>query len=248
MPHCLFLHSALVHSRKIESSNKAAMKEANFYFAIESAISLFVSFLINTFVVAVFAKGFFLTKFSESIGLKDAGEYLRVRFGTLAMYSWGIGLLAAGQSSTMMGTFAGQYVMQGFLNINWPLWKRTLITRSIALFPALFVAILYERYLDDLDEWLNVQQSLQLPFALIPLILFNSSERIMGEFKLSKRALIFFTFLTTLMIGLNLYLTFVFVVGLPPSIFKWVVFSILMVGYFSFMYFLLRNHMKSKSM
>jgi len=247
MPHCLFLHSALVHSRKIESSNKDAVIEANFYFTVESCISLFVSFLINTFVVSVFAKGFFMTEFSDAIGLKDAGEYLKDRFGTIAMYLWGIGLLAAGQSSTMTGTFAGQYCMQGFLNINWPLWKRTLVTRSIALFPALLVAILYESYLDELDEWLNVQQSLQLPFALIPLILFNSSERIMGEFKLSKRAMYFFVSLALFIMGINMYLTFVFVRQLKSGAIKWAASAVIMLLYFTFMYLLLRRHVSRKS-
>eukprot|EP00494_Astrolonche_serrata_P029546 UN29813 len=93
MPHSLFLHSALVQSREITRVNKEAVKEANYYFGIESALSLFLSFLINLFVVAVFAAGFYNTGLSDDIGLAEAGDYLKNRFGTVVMYIWGVGLL-----------------------------------------------------------------------------------------------------------------------------------------------------------
>ena len=121
MPHNLFLHSALVQTRSLERNNKAAVKEGNYYFAVEGAISLSLSFLINLCIVAVFAKGFHEDNTtdidSKHIGLKNAGSVLGQRFGDIARIIWGIGLLAAGQASTMTGTFAGQYCMAGFLSV-----------------------------------------------------------------------------------------------------------------------------------
>eukprot|EP00486_Rosalina_sp_Unknown_P002978 CAMPEP_0201568470 /NCGR_PEP_ID=MMETSP0190_2-20130828/9564_1 /ASSEMBLY_ACC=CAM_ASM_000263 /TAXON_ID=37353 /ORGANISM="Rosalina sp." /LENGTH=405 /DNA_ID=CAMNT_0047989629 /DNA_START=47 /DNA_END=1261 /DNA_ORIENTATION=- len=122
MPHNLFLHSALVQTRSLRRDNKAAVREGNYYFTIEGGMSLFVSFFINLFIVAVFAKGFHGTEDAGDIGLKSAGDNLEQRFGSFAKYMWGVGLLAAGQASTMTGTFAGQYAMAGFLEINWEPW------------------------------------------------------------------------------------------------------------------------------
>ena len=119
---------------------------------------------------------------------------------------WGIGLLAAGQSSTMTGTYAGQFVMEGFLGIKWPRWKRVLLTRSIAMGPTILCATVFAKYLDALDEWLNVEQSLLLPFALLPVLHLTTSSRIMGDFKNSKITRIAVWFLAVLVMGANGYL------------------------------------------
>ena len=119
MPHNLFLHSALVQTRNLKRTNKAAVREGNYYFTIEGGLSLFVSFFINLFIVAVFAVGFNTDNTTSvdknDIGLRNAGDVLGERFGEAAKIIWGVGLLAAGQASTMTGTFAGQYAMAGFL-------------------------------------------------------------------------------------------------------------------------------------
>eukprot|EP01084_Bolivina_argentea_P165066 286858_1 len=215
MPHNLFLHSALVQTRNLKRNNKAAVREGNYYFTIEGGSSLFVSFFINLFIVAVFAKGFHADNTTDidrnSIGLKNAGHVLGERFGDVAKYIWGIGLLAAGQASTMTGTFAGQYCMAGFLQIQWQPWKVTLLTRCCALIPSMFVAIAAQKNLDTLDEWLNVQQSIQLPFALLPLLFFNCNPRVMGEFKLGKKWELFFWTAAFVVIAINVYLTVSFV-------------------------------------
>lgn len=119
---------------------------------------------------------------------------------------WGIGLLAAGQSSTMTGTYAGQFVMEGFLGIKWPRWKRVLLTRSIAMGPTILCATVFSQYLDALDEWLNVEQSLLLPFALLPVLHLTTSSRIMGDFKNSKITRIAVWFLAVLVMAANGYL------------------------------------------
>ncbi|KAL3840454.1 hypothetical protein ACJIZ3_025045 [Penstemon smallii] len=186
MPHNVFLHSALVQSRKIDPNKKGQVQEAINYYSIESSAALFVSFMINLFVTTVFAKGFYGSKQADSIGLVNAGQYLEDKYGGglfPILYIWGIGLLAAGQSSTITGTYAGQFIMGGFLNL--PLKKsvRALITRSCAIIPTIIVALVFnksEASLDILNEWLNVLQSIQIPFALIPLLTLVAKEEVMG--------------------------------------------------------------------
>ncbi|KAL1310437.1 metal transporter Nramp2 [Arachis ipaensis] len=189
MPHNVFLHSALVQSRKIDPQKKGRVQEALNYYTIESTVALAVSFMINLFVTTVFAKGFYGTKQADSMGLVNAGQYLEEKYGGgifPILYIWGIGLLAAGQSSTITGTYAGQFIMGGFLNLRLKKWLRALITRSFAIVPTIVVAIVFntsEASLDVLNEWLNVLQSMQIPFALIPLLTLVSKEHIMGTFR-----------------------------------------------------------------
>ncbi|XP_021820273.1 metal transporter Nramp2-like [Prunus avium] len=190
MPHNVFLHSALVLSRNIDPHKKGRVQEALNYYSIESSIALFISFMINLFVTTVFAKGFYGTKQADSIGLVNAGQYLQEKYGGVLypiLYIWGVGLLAAGQSSTITGTYAGQFIMGGFLNLRLKKWLRALITRSFAIVPTIVVAIIFNRSeasLDILNEWLNVLQSIQIPFALIPLLTLVSKEQVMGVFKI----------------------------------------------------------------
>ncbi|KAM0034939.1 putative NRAMP family protein [Helianthus debilis subsp. tardiflorus] len=190
MPHNVFLHSALVQSRKIDPNKKGRVQEAIKYYTIESSIALFISFMINLCVTTVFAKGFYNTKQADTIGLVNAGQYLEKKYGggfMPVLYIWGIGLLAAGQSSTITGTYAGQFIMGGFLNLRLKKWLRALITRSCAIVPTMIVALVFnksEASLDVLNEWLNVLQSIQIPFALIPLLTLVSKEEIMGVFKI----------------------------------------------------------------
>lgn len=189
MPHNIFLHSALVQSRAIDVSSSSRVKEALQYYSIESSAALFVSFIINLFVVSVFAKTFFGTDIAESIGLANAGEYLQEHYGGgyfPILYIWAVGLLAAGQSSTITGTYAGQFVMAGFLNLRVKKWVRAVVTRAAAILPTVVVALIFdgsEQQLDQLNEWLNILQSVQLPFALIPLLCIVSKEQVMGVFK-----------------------------------------------------------------
>jgi NRAMP (natural resistance-associated macrophage protein)-like metal ion transporter len=180
MPHNLFLHSALVLSRELDRSNRKDIKEANFYFSLEATVSLSVSFFINMCVICTFAYWHFKDE-GHDITLQTAHLALRETFGEGAKIVWAIGLLAAGQSSTMTGTYAGQFVMQGFLRLRFAPWIQVLITRSIAILPSLVVAY-YEAY-DSVDGWINILQAIQLPFALIPLLKFTSTSTIMKEFR-----------------------------------------------------------------
>ncbi|TXG52502.1 hypothetical protein EZV62_021671 [Acer yangbiense] len=190
MPHNVFLHSALVQSRNIDPSKKGRVQEALNYYSIESSVALLISFMINLFVTTIFAKGFYGTEQANRIGLVNAGQYLQDKYGggfLPILYIWGVGLLAAGQSSTITGTYAGQFIMGGFLNLRLKKWLRALITRSCAIVPTIIVALVFnktEASLDILNEWLNVLQSIQIPFALIPLLTLVSKEQVMGVFKI----------------------------------------------------------------
>jgi NRAMP (natural resistance-associated macrophage protein)-like metal ion transporter len=116
--------------------------------------------------------------------LYKGGIFLGCQFGFAAMIIWAIGILAAGQSSTMTGTYAGQFAMEGFLNLQWARWKRVLFTRTIAIVPTFFVAFYADiNDLTGMNDILNAVMSLQLPFAALPTIAFTSSVQIMGEFK-----------------------------------------------------------------
>lgn len=118
-----------------------------------------------------------------SADIYKGGIFLGCTFGVAAMYIWAVGILAAGQSSTMTGTYAGQFAMEGFLDLRWSRWKRVLFTRSIAMVPTFFTA--FYSTIDDmtyLNDILNAVMSLQLPFAIFPTIAFTSNRKILGSF------------------------------------------------------------------
>ncbi|KAA8531626.1 hypothetical protein F0562_006657 [Nyssa sinensis] len=212
MPHNVFLHSALVQSREIDRSKIGRVREALNYYSIESTVALIISFIINLFVMTVFAKAFYGTDVANSIGLLNAGNYLQEKYGGglfPILYIWGIGLLAAGQSSTITGTYAGQFIMGGFLNLRLKKWLRALITRSCAIIPTMIVALVFdtsEETLDVMNEWLNVLQSIQIPFALIPLLYLVSKEEVMGIFKIGPVIKVISWLVAALVIAINGYL------------------------------------------
>lgn len=208
MPHNLFLHSALVQSRVIRPGEEA---EAVFLFTVESSMAICTSLAINMSVLAVFAKGFFGTEASADVGLANAGWYLGQMYGQPLRVIWALGLVAAGQSSTMTGAYAGQWVMQGYLKLQVEPWIRAIITRSLALVPTLGVAIYFgggHEGLDALNGYLNVLQSMVLPFAVIPLLTFAGARSIMGMLVLNKGVLCGLWGATGLVMVANMYLFF----------------------------------------
>ncbi|KAF0910820.1 hypothetical protein E2562_004787 [Oryza meyeriana var. granulata] len=212
MPHNVFLHSALVQSRKIDTNKKSRVQEAVFYYNIESILALIVSFFINICVTTVFAKGFYASEQADSIGLENAGQYLQEKYGTAffpILYIWAIGLLASGQSSTITGTYAGQFVMGGFLNLRLKKWLRAMITRSFAIIPTMILALFFDTEdptMDILNEALNVLQSIQIPFALIPLITLVSKEQVMGSFVVGPITKVISWIVTVFLMLINGYL------------------------------------------
>lgn len=182
-PHNLYLHSGSIATRDLERSNQRYVKESIKYFSIDTWISLFISFIINLSIMIVFALNFNDPKYKD-MGLQEASKALEGLLGSSASIIWGIGQIAAGQAATMAGTFAGQYIMEGFLRLNIQKWKRVLITRCIALIPSLILVLVQKDPSkfdsSNLANFLNIIQTIQQPFALIPLIYIVFNKNIMG--------------------------------------------------------------------
>jgi len=183
MPHNLYLHSSLVQTRRIDSTEKG-LRSAIKYNFIDSAIALNAAFFVNAAILILAASTFFKAGLYEVADIQDAHRMLAPLLGSdLAPLLFGIALVAAGQSSTITGTLAGQVVMEGYLNLRIAPWLRRLITRLIAIIPAYLVIIFYgERQTGQLLVFSQVVLSLQLGFAIIPLIHFTSDRQKMGAF------------------------------------------------------------------
>ncbi len=179
MPHNLYLHSALVQSRRI-GHDRASKSLACKYNLIDSALALNVAFLVNAAILVLSAAAFHGKAEVASI---EEGHHLLGVLGTAAPILFGIALLCAGQSSTLTGTLAGQIIMEGYLDLKLAPWLRRMITRSLALIPAvLTIALAGDHATQHLLVLSQVVLSLQLSFAVIPLIHFTSDRRNMGEF------------------------------------------------------------------
>lgn len=186
MPHNLYLHSALVQTRKV-GHNRREVREALRWNTIDSAIALNLAFFVNASILIMAAAVFYRHGYYQVAEIQDAHRLLEPLLGaTIAPLAFAIALLASGQSSTITGTLAGQIVMEGYLNLRIRPWLRRLITRLLAVLPAVFTILYYgEQSTGDLLVLSQVVLSLQLPFAIIPLIHFVSDRRQMGEFALS---------------------------------------------------------------
>jgi manganese transport protein len=181
MPHNLYLHSALVQSRRI-GGDRAGKARACRYNLVDSAIALNVAFFVNAAILVLSAAVFHGSAY-KVVGIEDAHELLPRFLGRFAPILFGLALLCAGQSSTLTGTLAGQIVMEGYLHLKIAPWLRRLLTRLIALVPAVVViAVAGEHQMQFLLELSQVILSLQLAFAVVPLIHFTSDRRNMGEF------------------------------------------------------------------
>ncbi|XXQ35639.1 Natural resistance-associated macrophage protein [Plasmodiophora brassicae] len=180
MPHNIFLHSALVQTRSVRRTSPA-IREACYYNFIESCIALSISLVINVSILAMSASEFFP---NPHAGLLSAPALLqRILKGSAGSTIFAIALLASGQSSTMTGTYAGQFVMEGFLDLKIEKWARALLTRSVAIVPSLIAALVAgEHGADRLIILSQVALSVLLPFSLIPLFKVTSSHERMGEF------------------------------------------------------------------
>jgi len=154
------------------------------------------------------------------IGLNSEGNALKFGLGGVAIYTWGVGLLAAGQASTMTATYAGQIIMGGCLEIQMAPWKRVAFTRAIALGPSISVAAATNSrsgLYNTINEYLNVLQSVQLPFAMLPLLHFSVQEHIMGRFRSPPLVMMFNCFLAILVMAINVVLTVQSLEGMHAS-------------------------------
>ncbi|MGN8055295.1 Nramp family divalent metal transporter [Pedobacter sp. 22163] len=182
MPHNLYLHSSLVQTRKIERSNKG-IKEALKFNLIDTTVALNLAFFVNAAILILAAAAFYKNGLHEVAEIQDAHKLLSNIFGNVAPTLFAIALIAAGQSSTVTGTLAGQIIMEGHINLRIQPWLRRMITRLLAIIPAFFTILHYgEDALGGLLVLSQVVLSLQLGFAIIPLIHFTSDKKLMKDF------------------------------------------------------------------
>jgi manganese transport protein len=208
MPHNLYLHSSLVQTRSINKT-KSGIKDALKYNFIDSTIALNLAFFVNASILILAATAFYKNGFYEVAEIQDAHRLLSDIFGSLAPTLFAIALICAGQSSTITGTLAGQIVMEGYLNLRIRPWLRRLITRLIAVVPA-FITILYfgEEKLGALLVFSQVVLSLQLGFAIIPLIHITSSKEHMADFKIKTWLKVLAWLSALVIVGLNIKLVY----------------------------------------
>jgi manganese transport protein len=209
MPHNLYLHSSIVQTRKFDRNPKGK-REAIHFATWDSTIALFFALFINAAILILSAATFHQAGMTEVADIGDAYRTLTPLLGTaLGSILFAVALLASGQNSTLTGTLAGQIVMEGFLNIRLSPWLRRLITRLIAIIPAVIVTIIAgEKGTISLLVLSQVILSLQLSFAVVPLVLFTSDKKKMGEFRNPLWLSLLAWFVAAVIIILNAYLLF----------------------------------------
>ncbi|MBD2560619.1 MULTISPECIES: Nramp family divalent metal transporter [Nostoc] len=183
MPHNLYLHSSIVQTRDWQPSTEKRWEAIKFG-TIDSTFALSLALFINSAILIVSAATFHFSGNQNVAEIQEAYKLLSPLLGVSAASAiFGIALLASGQSSTLTATLAGQIVMEGFLQFRLPSWLRRLVTRLLAIIPALITIIIFgEHSTSSLIVLSQVILSLQLPFAVIPLVMFTSNRRLMGEF------------------------------------------------------------------
>jgi len=207
MPHNLYLHSSIVQTRRYEET-AAGKRVAVKYAFIDSTIALTFALFINAAILIVAAATFHTSGHTGVAEIQDAYRLLTPLLGvTGASAVFAFALLASGQNSTLTGTLAGQIVMEGFLNIRIRPWLRRLITRLIAIVPAVLTAIFFgESGTAQLLILSQVILSLQLSFAVFPLVLFTSDRVKMGEFVNPRWLIVLAYFVAVIIAGLNAWL------------------------------------------
>lgn len=214
MPHNLYLHSSIIQTRSYERTEKGK-KEAVTFARIDSIFSLTIAFLINSMILILGASAFYGNGQVVS-GIEDAYALLAPTIGaSIASTLFAIALLASGQNSTITGTLSGQIVMEGFIHLRVKPWVRRIITRLLAVIPVFIVTIIAgENGTTDLLIFSQVILSMQLPFALVPLVLFTSDKHKMGSFVNSTWVKIVAWTATVVIICLNVYLVVYTLIGL----------------------------------
>lgn len=214
MPHNLYLHSSIIQTRSYERTEKGKKEAVNFA-RIDSIFSLTIAFLINSMILILGASAFYGNGQVVS-GIEDAYALLAPTIGaSIASTLFAIALLASGQNSTITGTLSGQIVMEGFIHLRVKPWVRRIITRLLAVIPVFIVTIIAgENGATDLLIFSQVILSMQLPFALVPLVLFTSDKHKMGSFVNSTWVKIVAWTATIIIICLNVYLVVYTLIGL----------------------------------
>jgi manganese transport protein len=209
MPHNLYLHSSIVQTRHV-LPDVDSKREAIRFATLDSTLALLFAFFINGAILILAAATFHPSGYREVADIGDAHKLLAPLLGTgLASVLFAVALLASGQNSTITGTLAGQIVMEGFLNIRLPAWLRRLITRLIAIIPAVIVTAMYgAKGTGALLILSQVILSLQLSFAVVPLVLFTSQKSKMGRFANGRLLTASASIVAVIIMGLNGWLLF----------------------------------------
>ncbi|MBW4657822.1 MAG: Nramp family divalent metal transporter [Drouetiella hepatica Uher 2000/2452] len=207
MPHNLYLHSSIVQTRAWQPTSVKRWEAIKFC-TIDSTIALSLALLINSAILIVAAATFHTTGNQDVAEIQDAYKLLSPMLGVSAASAvFGVALLASGQSSTLTATLAGQIVMEGFIQFRMPAWLRRLASRLLAIIPALIAIIFFgEQSTGTLLVFSQVILSLQLSFAVVPLVMFTSDRRIMGEFVNPKWLKIMAWAIAVIIAGLNIWL------------------------------------------
>lgn len=178
MPHNLYLHTAACQSRSINVP-KQHVEKAVYWSSIEPILPFIISFFVNLAVLSISAERVHGTDNAANVGLTDFCNYFESLVAGCTL--WGIALLAAGQSSAITTTYTGQYVMDGFLNLQIPIKMRAVITRLVAITPCIIVSVLLPNRLNQMINVVNAMLSFLLPFAFTPLVMLNCNEVVMGQ-------------------------------------------------------------------
>ena len=207
MPHNLYLHSALVQTRKFDANAKGIRQALKWNF-IDSAVALNIAFLVNTAILVLAATVFFKTGRTDVAEIKDAHELLAPLLGyKIAPILFAVALIAAGQSSTVTGTLAGQIVMEGYLKLRISPLMRRLLTRLLAIIPAVIVIWIYgDKEVNKLLIFSQVVLSMQLGFAIIPLIHFCSDRKTMGQYAIKPLVQVIAWIIAAILVYLNVRL------------------------------------------
>ncbi len=206
MPHNLYLHSSIVQTRAWQPTSEK--KWEAIFGTIDSTVALWLALFINSAILIVAAATFHFSGYQDVAEIQDAYKLLSPVLGvSVASVIFALALLASGQSSTLTATLAGQIVMEGFLNLRLAAWLRRLLTRLIAIVPALITIIFFgEQSTGGLLIFSQVVLSLQLSFAVFPLVMFTSDRRLMGEFVNPTWLKLLAWFVAILIAGLNAWL------------------------------------------
>ena len=214
MPHDLYLGSSISQTRSFDRKNRKSVAQAIKFTTIDSNIQLTLAFVVNSLLLILGADLFFgtnsdLGRFVDLFNALSDSQIVGAIASPMLSMLFALALLSSGQSSTITGTLAGQIIMEGFINLKMPLWAQRLITRLLSVTPVIIFAIIYhgnEAKIEDLLTFSQVFLSIALPFAMIPLVIFTSSKKLMGEFANRTWSKVLGWIIAVILIILNIYL------------------------------------------
>lgn len=214
MPHDLYLGSSISQTRNFDRKDRKSVAQAIRFTTIDSNIQLTLAFVVNSLLLILGAALFYgtnsdLGRFVDLYNALSNNQIMGAIASPILSMLFALALLASGQSSTITGTLAGQIIMEGFINLKMPLWAQRLLTRLISVTPVVAFALYYHGNEAKIENLLTLSQvflSIALPFAMIPLVLFTSNRKLMGEFANRSWVKYLSWFVTVVLIILNIYL------------------------------------------